>query len=156
MKWTYGDNPLTSPADELRFLIGDTNPTDPLLSDGEVAYALSRGGADPAYGALLAGEALLLRFSAMVDESVGSVSISFSQRLGNLEKMLSILRMRLALTESMPYGGGLSKVDVANISSNPDRVPPRFTRDRLAAPGIIEGDYDETGTGIDPLLGQLP
>lgn len=152
VRWTYGDNPLTSPADEVRFLVGDTNSTDPLLSDGEVAYVLSKAGNSTALAALYAAEALWLKFSYMVDQSVGAVSISFSQRMGNLEKVLANLRMRVALLEGVPYGGGISKADVANNNTNGDRVQPRFYRGILAPTGTVE-DYGGGETFVDPLLG---
>jgi hypothetical protein len=40
--WTYGGDPAGNDADEVRMLLGDTDPTTPLLSDGELAYLLGR------------------------------------------------------------------------------------------------------------------
>ena len=37
---TYSGDPLNSPTDEVRFLIGDTNTSDFYLSDAEINYCL--------------------------------------------------------------------------------------------------------------------
>lgn len=40
MTWTYTGDPTTSPKDEYRFIIGDTDENEPILQDGEVLYVL--------------------------------------------------------------------------------------------------------------------
>ena len=38
---TYSGDPLSSPTDEVRFLVGDTNPIAYYLSDAEIWYCLT-------------------------------------------------------------------------------------------------------------------
>lgn len=79
MAWTYSGNPDDSPLDRVRFLIGDTEPNDPLLSDEEISFLVSlKGSSDSA--ALAACEAILLKLSKEVDYSIGPEKVSASQR----------------------------------------------------------------------------
>lgn len=41
MAWSYSGDPLGSPKDEYRFIIGDTNTNEPILQDGEIEYVLA-------------------------------------------------------------------------------------------------------------------
>ena len=41
MTWSYSGDPSTSELDEYRFLIGDTNPSEPLLQNEEITYVLN-------------------------------------------------------------------------------------------------------------------
>lgn len=41
MTWTYSGDPSTSEVDKYRFLIGDTQETEPILQDGEIAFVLA-------------------------------------------------------------------------------------------------------------------
>lgn len=43
MSFTYSGNPETSTLDAVRFMIGDTNPCDPLLQDEEINYLIEIG-----------------------------------------------------------------------------------------------------------------
>lgn len=85
MAWTYSGNPASSDRDEVRFLIGDTDSKDQLLSDDELDYILSVI-PDPgaSYHNLKAAssacEAIAAKLSKVTDKSVGSLSISYSQR----------------------------------------------------------------------------
>lgn len=40
MTWTYTGDPKSSEVDKYRFLIGDTNPKEPILQDEEIAFVL--------------------------------------------------------------------------------------------------------------------
>ena len=129
MAWTYGGNPASSPADALRLLIGDTNPNDPMLTDAEVAYFLQVTGNDPLAAAVFGVEALVARFTYAVDQSVGSVSISFSQRLANLRGLLDSLRYRVAVGGSLRVlAGGISAVEQEANESNVDIRQPAFKK----------------------------
>jgi len=41
MTWTYSGNPANSSSDAVRFLIGDTDTTDQLISNEEIAYLVT-------------------------------------------------------------------------------------------------------------------
>lgn len=85
MSWTYSGNPATSSRDEIRFLVGDTDPSDQLVEDEEIDYVLSIH-ADPGanqsnYTAAAAvAQAIAARFAKKLDKSVGGLSLPWRQR----------------------------------------------------------------------------
>jgi len=57
MGWTYTKRPDRSARDALRLMIGDTNASDPLLSDEEADYYLGNSGENVVLAAAEACEA---------------------------------------------------------------------------------------------------
>lgn len=128
MTWHYTGDPESSPKDEVRFLIQDTDKCDPLLQDGEINFVLKRYNYAPINAAIRCCEILIAKFSRQVDESVGQVHVTFSQRVKQYQQLKIELQNRLT-TESMTiYAGGVSRTDQNIIASNTDRVRPAFTR----------------------------
>ena len=76
------------------------------------------------------------------DESVGSVSIAFSQSLGGYEKLASVLKRRQA-KKATPFAGGISRTSKAIQRGDRDRVAPSFIRDLMQMP-----DRPETYTAL--------
>lgn len=46
MSWSYSGNPSDSALDECRFLIGDTNESEPIMQDEEIQYIISNAGSN--------------------------------------------------------------------------------------------------------------
>lgn len=42
MTWTYSGDPSSNKKDEYRFIVGDTDPEEPILQDGEIEYVLNK------------------------------------------------------------------------------------------------------------------
>lgn len=133
MSWSYSGNPKSSARDELRFLIGDTDTCDQLLQDEELTYLLDQTGSALS-AAIRAAENLAAKFSRMVDESVGRISIKLSQRAEQYRALAADLRRR-ATTEASPYAGGISIVDRDRQDADTDRAPPAYRRDTHVDPG---------------------
>lgn len=127
MPWTYSGDPSTSEKDALRFLIGDTDPDDPLLSDSEVEFLINRM-RDVDLAAAEAAYSLAGRYSRMADKSVGDLSISLSQKAAAFLELADKLR-RKAQVLAVPFAGGISLKQKATIEADSDRVPPAFSRD---------------------------
>jgi hypothetical protein len=96
--WSYSGNPASSDKDKVRFLIGDTDTTDQLLSDEEINYTLVESGSiyqaahDSAY-------AVASTFARMASsKSVGDLSLSFSDRAASFyqvaDRMLQLQAKR--------------------------------------------------------------
>lgn len=126
--WTYSGNPDFSAKDQTRFLVGDTDKNDPLLSDEEIAWLLKQYNNYPMFAAIRAVETIISKFSRLADESVGQVKIAFSQKAKGYQNTLALLRNRVALEEAQPYAGGISVSDKQAVSQNSDRVRPDFTK----------------------------
>ena len=70
MSWSYDLSQLTLPLNQVRFMIGDTNSADPLLSDQEVNLTIALR--YDLYGAAAdCCRALATQFSRKVDSSQG-------------------------------------------------------------------------------------
>lgn len=131
MASTYSGDPSASPADRVRFLLGDTAANDMLLSDGEVAYLLDQASGDAMRAAIAGCYAILARLSPNVDETVGSVSVTVSQRRANYTSLLSSLMSQSATGTGLTYrayAGGTSYADKAANDCDTDRVAPFFRR----------------------------
>lgn len=82
MAWSYSGDPSTSTKDAVRFLIGDTDPDDPLLSDEEMQYVIQSAGSTSVYQAAHDAcyhvAAMYARMAT--SKSVGDMSLSYSDR----------------------------------------------------------------------------
>lgn len=128
MTWSYSGNPGYSGKDQVRFLVGDTDKTDQLLTDAEIEWTLQRYNNAPMNAAIRCCESILSKFARMVDESVGEVKISFSQRMKSYAMTLTMLKSRLATEDTSFYAGGISKSDKRAQEQNSDRVKPDFRK----------------------------
>lgn len=140
MTWTYSGDPSKSAKDAVRFLIGDTEEQNQILQDGEILWVLSLYNQAPLNAAIRCCETAIAKYSRLVDESVGSVRMSFSQRARGFQALLTTLQNRLAMEDAVPYAGGVSVGDMQKVTANVDRPAPLFTRhmmeDWLISPWI--------------------
>lgn len=126
--WTYSGNPGYSAKDQVRFLIGDTDKKNPLLEDGEIEWVLSQYQNTPINAAIRCCETVISKFSRLADETVGRVSISYSQKAKGYFATLNMLRSRLAMEDAAPFAGGISKSQKLTNDMNTDRVVPDFKK----------------------------
>lgn len=127
-KFTYSGDPEASAVDAVRFTIGDTDCRDPILLDKEIEYLLKLYCQSVLQASIRACEMAMAKFSRMVDESVGSVRISFSQKSKGYQVLINQLRQRLAIEGIQPFAGGISKTQKATQVQDQDRVVPDFTK----------------------------
>lgn len=128
MGWTYSGNPNNSAKDAVRFLIGDTIQTDPILQDGEIEYFLGIYNNTPLNAAIRCCETIIALFSRQVDEGVGKVKISFSQKVKQYTSTLAMLKVRLATEDAQPFSGALTHTEKNVNDSNNNLVKPDFTK----------------------------
>lgn len=150
MVFEYSGDPTTNKKDEVRFLIGDTDVQEPLLQDGEIQYLLSKYNQNAMSAAIQACETIAAKFSRLMDEQVGQVKITYSQRAEQYTKMRDELRTRLSLDGVSPYSGGISKTDKQVQEQNTDRVKPDFTKHQMEneqlAPWVTENQIGIRGS----------
>jgi len=127
MNWTYTGDPGSSAKDLTRFLIGDTDESEPLLTDGEIKWVLSQYNNTPMNAAIRCCEAVIAKFSRLANESVGQVRIDFQQKAVAYRELQRDLRNRLATEGAVPFAGGISKSQIRQENANTDRVKPAFT-----------------------------
>lgn len=125
MTWSYSGDPSSSNQDAVRFAIGDTDSTDQLMTDEEIAYLLT--GSTVTAASIAACEALAAKFARQVDRSVGNLSLSSSQRAKQFTELAATLRRRTGYL-ARPYAGGISVADKETRDLDTDRVKPVFSR----------------------------
>ena len=114
MAFTYSGDPTASPKDEVRFLIGDTNPKDPELQDAEINYCIAQVYGSvanaPASGnylpAAYAADNLAGLYARQADKSVGDLHISYGNRFKQFQQLAQRLRARAANALIPPWAGG--------------------------------------------------
>lgn len=136
MVWSYDPGALaSSPLNQVRLLLGDTQLTAPLLQDEEISQYLGAYG-NPYYAAAYAAEAVAGVFSRQVDRSLGGMSLSNSQKATQYLALAQSLRRQGALQAGKPYAGGISVTDKQAQERNTDRVRPEFTKTLFDVPGL--------------------
>lgn len=142
MLYTYSGDPAASNLDKVRFLIGDTDVTsDPQLTDAEINAMLTDNAGNAYSAAIACVEALISKYSRKVTKSVGDLSISYSDIVGNYRELLAGLRRRATVQICTPYAGGISISDKQTDEADSDRTQPSFYR----------GMHDEGGTETEKL-----
>jgi len=109
--WTY-DDPTASDKDAVRFLVGDTDDADPLISDEEIGFFLEEWPDSNYHAAAETAESIAARFAREVNQSADGLSWSgdsLSQKYYELADRLRRMAARKRRSGFAPYAGGLSK-----------------------------------------------
>lgn len=133
MSFTYTD-PGASARDAVRFAVGDTDARRPQLQDAEVLYCLGQCGGDIGAAAVMACEAIIASLGRMCDQTVGSVSKSYSQLQANYKATLGNLRRAASTSGGIPIVGGTSRAANAAPYGSYDYVRPQFTTRMMSTP----------------------
>lgn len=125
----YSNDPLNKPADQVRFLVGDTS-TSPSLTDSEIAFLLHEANDNALRAAARAAEQLSAKASADADlKRVGPLETRHLKSTSDRYQALARrLWARAGSANSGPYAGGISRTDKARQVANSDRVRPAFSR----------------------------
>ena len=142
--WTYSGDPSASSLDAVRFLIGDTDPTDRQLSDEEILYLTTQRTSD--YGAASSAcLALVAKYSRQVSTYVGDLRVAAEQRQEHYQQLHEHYNIQAGeaapYTASAPYGGGISGADRNNQISDKDRVQPAFEMGSMDRRGSDRGQW---------------
>jgi hypothetical protein len=140
MTWTYTGDPSDSARDAIRFLIGDTDSTDQIITDEEIAWVntevsgsaiatthLYRAGARTAHG-------MAAKFTRLADQQIGDLRVTLSQKATAAQALAASLD-EIASTDSavpIPYAGGVSVSDKSTRDADTDRVDPFFVTAQFA------------------------
>lgn len=123
MTWTYSGNPGATNRDAVRFLIGDTDNTAQLVTDEEIAYMLAQEGTSTSAAARIC-RSLAAKYARYMDQSVGDLSISYSQRYQQFSELAVKLESDAGSRVGIPYAGGISKTDKGSREMDTDRLLP--------------------------------
>lgn len=154
MSWTYGGDPSANARDAIRFLIGDTDTTDQLLSDEEIAWVNSEASGtstgttalyDAAYRCCLTIASKLAREA---DKQIGDLSVSMSQRAKAYREQAASLKA-LSGREGgvpIPYAGGITISDKEIDEENSDIFRTWFSSGQFE--NVRDGGRSQTIRGV--------
>jgi hypothetical protein len=123
MTWTYSGDPATNARDSIRFLIGDTDTNDQLISDEEIAWVNNQvTGSDSSTASLYEVSSrccitIASKFAREADKRVGDLQISARQKAESYRDQAEYLKGLSAREGNVPtpYAGGISISDkIAN------------------------------------------
>lgn len=140
MAFTYLD-PGASALEEVRFMIGDTVEKTAFLTDEEILYLLMKSKGDVVDAAVGGAVRILAKLSRLVDETVGSVSKSWSQMRDGYKDLLQDLRRNARSTGGRPFVGGTSRVQNVRPYLNRDTVRPQFNTRMMRNTNRVNGVY---------------
>ena len=124
MTFSYSENPSASKLDKLRFLIQDTDQSEPLFSDDELCYLIEQFDSEER-AAIEACYILIAKFSRHVDESEGKQSIKASQIQLNYKALVRELENKISMSPRI-FCGGTFVSEYENNKNNPDNMKPQF------------------------------
>ena len=114
------------------------------LSDETITAALALN-PNVYTAAALCADSLAGKYASQVDQQVGDLRISFSQRAKQWADMAKRLRASASrYSVFAPYAGGISVADKQANAANADRVKPAFTAHLHDTPGT-ETAVDDAG-----------
>lgn len=126
--WTYNYSTLaTTPKDQIRLIIEDTNSTNQLLQDEEINFYLTMRAS--IYGAAaLCCLSLSAQNAGNVSIQAGDTKIAYTDiSKAWAAKAQAFAAMAAAGGAGLPYSGGISVADKQNNEQDPDRVEPQFS-----------------------------
>lgn len=132
--WTYQGNPAASGVDQVHFRLGDVNPSMPIATDEECAFALQehRGNTYLAAAALAETKAMEFLYRPSTVKR-GDRTTSYAFQAENFLALARTLRMQASLRTTSLYAGGQSVGDKAAHARDTGVVQP-FATKRLMLP----------------------
>lgn len=90
MSASYSGDPSSSPKDSLRFVLGDTDSTDMLLTDEELNYTLTKYTSE-GRAAIASCKAIIAKLAKECDNKLGPAEVKASQRVSAYTVLLKEL-----------------------------------------------------------------
>jgi len=140
MSWSYDatnldTDDLSGRTNVVRFLVGDTDTTDQLIQNEEIAFALGQTNNNVYYAASQCAMALSSKFARQVDTQLdGALSADYdnlSKKYRELSFQLKQEGLRNSGRSFSVYAGGLTVSGIDAVRQNTNRVRPAFRRDRF-------------------------
>lgn len=129
MTWTYSGDPSSSNKDAVRFLIGDTEPLDPILQDEEILWLLSEYGS-PIKASYHAALTAAGKYARLVTQEAGRIKVKaegkYLQYKDLADQLRADIKSGLSVKSLSVFAGGISVSDVDKRNNDPDRVQPPF------------------------------
>lgn len=121
--WSY-DARGTTPTDQVRLLIGDTDTEDQQLQNEEIQTLIAAAGSITS-AAAMACRTLAARYARYADKWVGDLKILASQKSRAYERLAEQYEAR-GVIYAVPSAGGIRVADKEVNAANPELVQPAF------------------------------
>lgn len=142
---------MSNPLNQVRSLIGDTDPSDQQVADEQVLAFLPNGplAAGSIYlAAAQCCEAIASAYARQVTVRIGNTGATLEPRMAHYRQRARDLRAQNVKYGGIsPYAGGQSIGDKTTIEQNTDRVQPAFT--------VTTGDDQGGASGTQPVNGPI-
>lgn len=135
MTWTYTD-PSTSTRDAVRFLIGDTDTNDQLVTDAEIAFITTEY-TDKYLAAAELCEAIAAKLARDVDTTNGDLRVAAQKRFEHYNTLAKKYRSKGGKLATMWAGGRLLS-EKETAADDTTITQPSFTRGMHDFPGNDE------------------
>jgi hypothetical protein len=121
----YSGNPNNNFEDAVRYLLGDTDPSNELITDSEIAYLVTSFGSSAVRVAAQAARMLGHRYAHRASQSIGRVSVQWGEVAAQMAALAADLETRIGL-DAVPFAGGISIDQVAEELDDDDRPASMF------------------------------
>ena len=134
MTWTYGGDPSGSARDAVRLRCGDTDSSDPLVTDEEITYFLDINDDSVNLAAASALDAMAAKKAREADKRIGDLAIQASQASKRFSALAEQLRQQGAalgadgIGDVAPFSGSLSMTSKDQYIDNTNNNPPLFKK----------------------------
>lgn len=134
MSWHYA-HPLGSTKDQVRYLVGDTDPDDPLTSDEEIIWQLSEN-PDVRLAAVAVARQIATLFARYATVRTQDTQVDWNARATQYRLIAQDLERQSSERSAIPYAGGIHVSDKESVEADTDRVIPAFGRELHQTPGL--------------------
>lgn len=151
MAWSYDASNLNTTTasgrlNTVRLLVGDTDSSDELVQNEEIAFALSQSNDNVYYAGSLVCRLVAAKFSRLVDTTLdNAISAKYSTRAKQYQQLAIQIEAQAKKASGKSIGvfaGGIFRVDMFEANEDPTRVRPSF--------GVNQFDNVEAGVTFIP------
>lgn len=101
MAWTYSGDPTSSELDKYRFFLGDTDPEEPILQDGEIQFVIDEYKSHN-YRLFLLYDAAANFFARQIEFKVGPIEEKPQERMRHFRYKANYYRSSIS---AVGFGG---------------------------------------------------
>lgn len=148
LQWTYSGDPGASDLDHVRFLVGDTLSSEPLLDDREVLHAISEK-TNLHMAASMLADHLAARYSRKANFTVGPVSKSMGDLADKFRQLAKDLK-KDATAAAVPSFPATKVADKETLDRDDTLTRPQFEIGMFDNKKAVQFN---DGIEYDPLLG---
>jgi hypothetical protein len=146
MTWTYTPD-FTGSRDKIRLAVGDTDSTDPQITDEEIAYLALPYTTSARAGILQAAadcaDTIAAKYARKVNIAVDKAKRDAEVLAKHYADLATALRTQATASAGVaPYAGGVSISDMETDRDNSDVVQPAFSRTLHEVPGAAPEAHD--------------